>query len=379
VTGTVSNGFADRRREGKVERITKPMAAEIPVLIVSFRNPSDVNACLGALSRLAEEPSIGVFICENGGADAFDDLVAVLTGPEGTCDSDTLPPMLTGPRFVRSMRLQLRTVDLSRVVCVHVGEAGENLGYAGGVNAYLEPLLAITEWPGVWVLNPDTEPEPDALNELVRCAVKYRREMVGSRQRQRHNPDIILGRGLAWRKWRAATRLVDLGAPSIGSLTPDQIEGRLDSPSGASMYVTRRCIQRIGLMDERYFLYYEDLDWGMRAKRLGQIACADLSVVVHGGGTTIGGGLSRRNNSPLSVYLEFRNRLLFTQVYFPKWLAWTFFMEMVEIMEYVRLGSFRNMSAALRGSAAGLMGREGRPDDLLRLHKSPMRKPQSQV
>jgi N-acetylglucosaminyl-diphospho-decaprenol L-rhamnosyltransferase len=203
--------------------------------------------------------------------------------------------------------------------------------------------------------------------------------MVGSRQRQRHNPDIILGRGLAWRKWRAATRLVDLGAPSIGSLTPDQIEGRLDSPSGASMYVTRRCIQRIGLMDERYFLYYEDLDWGMRAKRLGQIACADLSVVVHGGGTTIGGGLSRRNNSPLSVYLEFRNRLLFTQVYFPKWLAWTFFMEMVEIMEYVRLGSFRNMSAALRGSAAGLMGREGRPDDLLRLHKSPMRKPQSQV
>ena len=61
-----------------------------------------------------------------------------------------------------------------RVVWVHVGEACENLGYAGGVNAYLEPLLAIAEWPGVWILNPDTEPEPDALRELVQYAVKHR-------------------------------------------------------------------------------------------------------------------------------------------------------------------------------------------------------------
>src|SRR5262249_49283402 len=117
-------------------------------------------------------------------------------------------------------------------------------------------------------------------------------------------------------------------------------------------------------------LYFEDLDWGLRAKRQGLIGHADRSLVVHDGGTTIGGGISRRRNSPLSVYLEFRNRLLFTRVHFPKWLAWTFFVEMVEILEYARNCAFHNMSAAFRGVVAGLFGRTGRPEQFTRMHRT---------
>jgi hypothetical protein len=51
-------------------------------------------------------------------------------------------------------------------------------------------------------------------------------------------------------------------------------------------------------------------------------------------------------------------------------------MQIVEIVEYARLGSFSNVLAAIRGAAAGLIGREGRPDDLLRLRQLTMRKPQ---
>jgi GT2 family glycosyltransferase len=320
---------------------------------------------------------MAIFICENGGAVAFDDLVAVLTGPAGTCDPDSLPQMPTRPRFVRTMRLRLRTGDPSKTVSVQLGEAYENLGYAGGVNAYLEPLLPGAEWPGVWILNPDTEPEAEALKELVRHAVEHNRDMVSSRQRPRNEPDVVLGRGLAWGKWRGATRLVGYRAPAEVCPPPDEIDRRLDSPSGGSMYVTRGCIERIGLMDERYFLYFEDLDWGLRAKREGQIGYAHYSVVVHDVSTTIGGGLSKRGSSPLSVYLEFRNRLLFTRGHFPKWMAWTFFMEIVEIMEFARIGSFRSMPSAFRGIAAGLMGRTGRPDHLMRLHRSAAGKPLS--
>ena len=119
------------------------------------------------------------------------------------------------------------------------------------------------------------------------------------------------------------------------------------------MYVTRNCVERIGLMDERYFLYFEDLDWGLRAKRQGMIGHAHRSVVVHDGGTTIGGGRSRRGNSSLAVYLEFRNRLLFTRDHFPKWVAWTLLMEIVEIMEYARIGSFHNISGGVPGGGGG--------------------------
>jgi N-acetylglucosaminyl-diphospho-decaprenol L-rhamnosyltransferase len=347
------------------------MYGEIPVIIVSFRNSRDVNDCIAAVARLTRERKLALFICENGGADAFNDLVAVLTGPDGACDPRGVPVALTGPRFVRTVRLQLRNVDPLKAVWVHVGEARENLGYAGGVNAYLEPLLATSEWPGVWILNPDTEPEPGALKELVEHSEKHNRDMVSSRQRPRDEPDIILGRGLAWRKWRAATRSVDSGVAATSCPPASEIECRLDSPSGASMYVTRSCIERVGLMDERYFLYFEDLDWGLRAKRQGKIGYAHSSVVVHDGGTTIGGGPSRRGNSALAVYLEFRNRVLFTRNHFPKWVAWTVLMEIVEIMEYARIGSFHNISAAFRGAAAGLMGRTGRPDHIMRSHRLP--------
>jgi N-acetylglucosaminyl-diphospho-decaprenol L-rhamnosyltransferase len=350
--------------------MTRSVSADIPVIIVSFRNAHDVNGCLGAISRLVPEPLPAIFICENGGADAFNRLVELLSGPEGACGSRRVPVAPIGPRFARSVRLQLRSSNPLKAVSVHVGEATENLGYAGGVNAYLKPLLAeAADWPGAWILNPDTEPEPGALKELVEYAETQGRDMVGSRQRPRGEPDIVLGRGLVWRKWRAATGLIDHRASARVCPPPGEIERQLDAPSGASMYVTRDCIERIGLMEEKYFLYFEDLDWGLRAKQQGEIGYAHHSIVVHDCGTTIRGGRSRRENSSLAVYLEFRNRLLFTRDHFPKWVVWTFIMELVEVMEYARIGSFHSLPPAFQGIVAGLSRQTGRPERLMHLHR----------
>ena len=79
------------------------------------------------------------------------------------------------------------------------------------------------------------------------------------------------------------------------------IERAMDSPSGASMYVTRRCIEQIGLMDESYFLFYEDLDWGVRAKKHG-LGYASDSIVAHQRGTTTGSAGRSTALSRLSVY-----------------------------------------------------------------------------
>ena len=149
---------------------------------------------------------------------------------------------------------------------------------------------------------------------------------------------------------------------------PDDVDRRLDAPSGASIYVTRDCVERIGLMDERYFLFFEDLDWGLRAKKCGGVGYAHRSLVMHEGGTTIGSSTSRRSQSPLAVYLEFRNRILFVRSNFSRWLPWTILAEFAEIAEYARVRAFGSMRAAMRGLAAGLMGRTGRPDDILRVH-----------
>jgi hypothetical protein len=348
--------------------MTMETPATIPVAIVTFRNADDGKRCLAALARMDPAPPMAVYVCENGGREAFDLLIAALTGPGGPCAQDISLPVLVSDRFVRTVQLQLRTGDPARAIAVHVGEAVDNLGYAGGVNAWLAALLTVPGWAAAWVLNPDTEPAPDALKELADYAKRFHRAMVGSRLSTRSAPDIVHSRGLAWRRWRAATSSVGFRSLAADCPAPEDVDARLDAPSGASIYVTRDCIERIGLMDERYFLYFEDLDWGLRAKACGGVGYAHRSLVLHEGGTTIGSSTSRRSQSPLSVYLEFRNRILFVQNNFVTWLPWTIVAEVAEIAEYARIRAFANMLAALRGLGDGLLGKKGRPDSILQAH-----------
>src|SRR5581483_7509153 len=143
---------------------------------------------------------------------------------------------------------------------------------------------------------------------------------------------------------------------------PDVIERRIDAPSGASIYVTRECLNGIGLMDDRYFLYFEDLDWGCCAKKCCGVGYAYKSIVPHRVGTTIGTPRGRRGSSRLSVYLEYRNRIHFVRKYHQSWLLWTVFVLFLRGLEYSIIGEPANMRAALKGLLAGLRGQTGRPD-----------------
>ena len=134
----------------------------IPILIVGYRNAEDVLGCLGALSRTRDEPRIEIFICENGGPQAYDALKVALTGEAGPCTAVRAESSEKAPLLKRQCTVELKPSGSGRRV--HLGEATENLGYAGGINAWLRPLMDAPGWPAVWILNPDTEPAPDALS-----------------------------------------------------------------------------------------------------------------------------------------------------------------------------------------------------------------------
>src|ERR1700678_416314 len=97
--------------------------AEVPIIIVGYRTPEDIAACLHALARLRRPPSFGVVICENGGPEAFDDVLSALGGPGGPCPG--APEAMASEIFPRLRRLRL---GLDGPVVI-VGEARENLGY----------------------------------------------------------------------------------------------------------------------------------------------------------------------------------------------------------------------------------------------------------
>jgi GT2 family glycosyltransferase len=347
----------------------------VVVVIVGYRNAADVADCLRALAASRPQPSFEIFVAENGGAAGMDALVARLDAGESAWRKENAAAAPIKPLKAR------RTRDFTLVrpnggagAAVHVAELDENLGYAGGVNAWLRPLLSIPGWDGVWVLNPDTEPEPDALVELVEYAERHDKGMVGSCIVRTDRLDRVFTRGLEWNRIAARAEAIDRGAELAVEPDASTVESRLTAPSGASVYVTRKLIESIGLMDERYFLYAEDLEWGERARCLGMVGYAHRSRVPHKCSTAIGGGTSRAARSRLSVYLAARNAILFVKHKHPLWLPWTVLMQAVYVAAYGAAGSFANMAVGFEGLAAGLLGKVGRPDRFLRYPETQARR-----
>lgn len=344
----------------------------VAIIIVGFRNAGDIVGCLRSLAAATAQPPFEVLIAENGGAEGMAALHDALAEVGSPCQPIAdLQPIVGVTDRCPEIDFRLQREDPAATTFVRVAEMPENLGYAGAINAWLRPLLNVPGWQAVWILNPDTEPAPSALFELAEHAARRNRGMVGSRITSSAPADRVRSRGLQWRKFTARTTTIDFEAASAIEPDPDALEARLDAPSGASVYITRDLINRIGLMDERYFLYFEDLEWGCRAKAIGMLGYAHRSVVPHKGGTTIGSASTRAGRSRLAVYLEFRNRILFVRDRHRLWLPWTVVMQMVYIATFITTGSFVNIVAGARGLLAGLRGEIGRPDQMLKSHSAP--------
>ena len=333
----------------------------VAVLIVGFRNPQDVQLCLSALAQASEQPLFDVFVCENGGDEAFHGLCNAVLDPSGPCKpfTDELrdPLGLSSGRFVEIRRFALKR----RATSIWIGWAKQNLGYAGGINAWIEQLLSISDFQAFWIINPDAMPEPRALRALVERSLVANKGMVGStivlpEQRER----VYCRAGHRWRRLRTNLALLGLGQPVATPIDLPAFEAALDCISGASLYVTRACVENIGLMDERFFLYYEDADWSARAKRYG-LGYAPDSIVPHRGGTTIGSARDRAQRSRLSVYLESRNHLHFVRMHWSAYLPLALIFGSLHAIMYLVVGSPENAKAAVQGMLAGVKGETGPP------------------
>lgn len=332
--------------------------SESAVLIVGFRNSSDICNCLTALSKASTESQFDIFLCENGGVAAYHGLIRDLTGVGGPCEPDDGSDenaRRLGFSEVERFRLQGRS---SRV---WIGCASENLGYAGGINAWLLPLLQTSGWKGVWILNPDAEPSPDALKELIARAAVGNKAMVGSTILEEGESEVIRFRGgLRWERLSARSVAIGLGDQLGGSYDLSTIEASMDSPSGASMYVTRACIEIIGLPDASYFLFFEDLDWGIKAKPLG-LGYAAASIVAHKRGTTTGSASKAGPPSRLSIYLQHRNAIHFVRRHFPWTVPLRVLVSLLYALRFLLRGTPQSSAAVLEGILSGLKGEIGRP------------------
>jgi GT2 family glycosyltransferase len=169
---------------------------------------------------------------------------------------------------------------------VHLIANPANVGFAQASNQG----LARAQGRHLLLLNPDAELPPHALAAMVGYLEQHPRAgVVGPKlvrldgsldpacRRSFPTPTVALYRliGLS----RMFPRSPRFGRYNLTFLDP-AVEGEVDAVSGAFMLVRRQAFLEAGFLDDRFFLYGEDLDWAYRIKALGWEVRYNPDVVV---------------------------------------------------------------------------------------------------
>ncbi len=186
---------------------------------------------------------------------------------------------------------------------VKIIETGINLGYAGGNNVGIRHALAAGA-EAVCILNNDVTVEPGFLPPLL--AALQSGPDVGI-----VTPLVAEGTGDDGRVWAlgstvnprtAAVNRCCAGEPLDAWREREPFE--VETASGAAMLVRREVFERVGLLDEDFFLYFEEVDWCLKVRRAGyRILAVPASVVWHKVSATLG------TTSPVIDYYMLRNHL----------------------------------------------------------------------
>jgi GT2 family glycosyltransferase len=234
-------------------------------------------------------------------------------------------------------------------------QTGANLGFAGGNNVGIGYALAQGA-DYVWLLNNDTVVEPEALTALLQLAANDKQVgMVGSKIVYYDAPKIlwfsgaVLNRESAHRPYHLGLNEADHGQYDLTCET-----GYI---TGCSLLVRKEVIASIGLLDDRLFLYFEDVDWSARAKAAGwKLMYCPESLVYHKVSISAGGAAS-----PTLLYYTSRNRLYFVKRNFPNKVLPALLYDLYEhVLVNVKKCKFSAAWSALKGVCDYLRGKTGR-------------------
>jgi hypothetical protein len=244
------------------------MTAPVTAVIVHW---GDVEETIGCAASVATEPDVDVLVVDNGTREPV---------------AERLRAAVPGIACVRSAM---------------------NRGYAGGANLGIRAALERGA-KTVLVLNNDARVRPGATAAARRVLDRDPRvAVVGARVLTREDPTRLW---LAWGRvtWRQS--LVAL----VGADVPDGPEfGRehdVEWVAGCALWLRAEALAGVGLFDEEFFAYHEEVEWCARAREAGwRVVYAPSAVVSHTGRGSHGSPASIRRRK----YFAARNTILFAR------------------------------------------------------------------
>lgn len=334
------------------------------VLILNWNGWEDTIECLESVFR-NDADDYRVIVCDN---DSRDDSIAhIKAWADGRLDvalplnhrlrSLSFPPLRKPIIYAEYDRA---TAEIGGDK-IHGGtklvliQTGSNLGFAGGNNVGLRYALARDDFDYVWLLNNDTVIKCDALEHMVaRMQGMPSAGVCGSTLLYYSMPDMVQAcGGGTYNKWLGTTQMLGSFSP-IGSITADIVEEKMIFVAGASMLVSKAFLQQIGLMEEKYFLYYEEIDWSTRAGKRFRLCYAQDSLVYHKEGSSIGTNSTEPQKKSLTAdYYGVRSRLIFTNHFFPWCLPFIYIGLIPVLMNRIRRMQWRRVAMIVSLAVGG--------------------------
>ncbi|MCS6774349.1 MAG: glycosyltransferase family 2 protein [Anaerolineae bacterium] len=235
------------------------MSERLAVIIVSWNVRDLLHACLASLRAAFGDLSAQVIVVDSASTDGTPDHV----------------------------RAAFPWVEL---VACH-----ENVGYVRGNNLALRRVLDQGTVEFVWLLNPDTVVHPGAPQALLRFMRDNPRcglcgpKLVNPDGSLQHSAFALPGLiQLLLETQRPLWRFRDTWLD--GRYPPARYAGvpfRVGHPLGAAMFARATAIRQVGLLDEGFEMYSEEIDWAVRMQRAGwECWCVPQAVVTHHGGAS---------------------------------------------------------------------------------------------
>ena len=296
----------------------------VAIVVLNWHGWSDTIECLESVFR-QDYPNYQVVVCDNASRDgSFEKILAWAAGElpvEGPGDhplSRLVAPPVRKPIRVAAFDAPPADGAAAPDAPLVLIRTGGNLGFAGGNNVGMRFARRRPGTKYIWLLNNDTVVDAAARRRMVEEAERDPRvAMVGSKLMDYERPGEIQTIGGGWvKRWRGLTDHIGAGEEDEG-----QWEERFDPDyiTGASLLASAAAIDEIGEMDESYFLYSEEVDWCLRARRRRfALRYSPGSVVWHKGGRSVGYG------SSLHDYHTVRSMLLLVRNFYPHLLPITF-------------------------------------------------------
>lgn len=261
----------------------------ISIIIVDYNTPKDTKECLVSLGKVkTSDFRFNVIVVDNASKEI------------------------------------LSVANDERYPDVEVIRSESNLGFTGGNNLGISYAVKKYQSDYFLLLNPDTVVDPDFLNHLYQALKKdpqagiagskiyfhrgFEYHAKSYKREERHNVLWYAGGSVDWDNLVSFHRGVD-------EVDRGQFDAQTDSDfvTGCSLLIKREMIERVGILDKKYFLYSEDVDYSLRVKKAGyKVLFCPKSIVWHKIGRSTGG-----SGSKLQQYYQTRNRLLLAFRYGP--------------------------------------------------------------